>query len=138
MVEATCAPIWGTGVPSQTIATTPLYLPFAGRYRYTHDLLPLEAIPSQPLSHGFSVAWVLCGMGSLWHGFSPQANGTHTFPATLTRCLLTTCGEVWSRGLKLALTTHIPWGGLKTTTFQQPRDPLMSSSTSRAKWQRVS
>ena len=61
--EATCAPIWGglerTGVPSQTIATTPLYLPFAGQYWYTQDLLALEAIPLQPLSHGFSVAWVL-------------------------------------------------------------------------------
>ena len=65
MVEATCAPIWGglegTGVPLQTVATTPPpYLPSAGgQYRYTQDLLALEAIPSQPLAHGFSVAGVL-------------------------------------------------------------------------------
>ena len=50
----------GTGVPLQTVATTLLYLPSAGgQYRYTQDLLALEAIPSQPLSHGFSVAGVL-------------------------------------------------------------------------------
>ena len=46
-----------TGVPLQTVATTPLYLPFAGgQYWYTQDLLALEAVPLQPLSHGFSVA----------------------------------------------------------------------------------
>ena len=52
--------IEGTGVLSQTIATTHLYLPFAGgQYQYTKDLLAFEAISSQPLSHGFSVAQVL-------------------------------------------------------------------------------
>ena len=50
----------GTGVPLQTVATTPLYLSSAGgHYRYTQDLLALEAIPSQPLAHGFSMAGVL-------------------------------------------------------------------------------
>ena len=50
----------GTVVPSKTIANTPLYLPFTGgQYQYTQDLLALEAIPLQPLSHGFSVARVL-------------------------------------------------------------------------------
>ena len=46
----------GTGVPLQTVATTPPYLPSAGgQYRYTQDLLALEAIPSQPLAQGFGV-----------------------------------------------------------------------------------
>ena len=128
MVEATCAPIWeGLGFHSRQY------------------LLPPFIIPLQEVSIGIlRTCWHWrpyhrshYPMGSLWHGFFPQASGTHTFPATLTRCLLTTCGEVWPRGLKLVLTAHIPWGGLKTTTFQQPGDPLMSLSTSRVKRQQV-
>ena len=132
MVEATCSPIWGgTRRDWGSIADCSYYPPF---------IFPLQEVSIGILRicwHWRPYHRSHYPMGSLWHEFFPLASGTHTFPATLIRCLLTTFREVWPRGLKLVLTAHIPWGGLKTTTFQQPGDPLMSVSTSRVKQQQV-
>ena len=117
----------GTGVPLQTVATTLLYLPSAGgQYRYTQDLLALEAIPSQPLSHGFSVAGVLpTGKWNPYLSYHPD----QVFANYLWRGL--------TQGFKIGFDHSHPWGSLKITTFQQPEHPLMSVSTSRAKRQQA-